>query len=76
MDDILRAVFTSEAAIKLSKQLTELCTRGGYNLTKFLCNDRRVLAEIPVEKRATPSLDLDLDKLPIRCVLLPQFLIP
>ena len=69
MDDVLRAVSTSEAAIKLSKQLTELCARGGFNLTKFLSNDRRVLAEIPVEKRATPSLDLDLDELPVNRAL-------
>ena len=69
VDDVLRAVSTSEAAIKLSKQLTELCARGGFNLTKFLSNDRRVLAEIPVEKRATPSLDLDLDELPVNRAL-------
>ena len=69
VDDVLRAVPTSEAAIKLSKQLTELCARGDFNLTKFLSNDRRVLTEIPVEKRATPSLDLDLDELPVNMAL-------
>lgn len=58
-----------EAAIKPSKQLTEVCARGGFNLTKFLSNDRKVLAEIPVEKRATPSLDLDLDELPVNRAL-------
>ena len=69
VDDVLRAVPTPEAAIKLSNQLTKLCARGGFNLTKFLSNDRRVLAEIPVEKRATPSLDLELDELPVNRVL-------
>jgi len=69
VDDVLRAVPTSEKAIKLSNQLTELCARGGFNLTKFLSNDRRVLAEIPVEKRAAPSLDLDLDELPVNRAL-------
>ena len=69
VDDVLRAVPTSEAAIKLSNQLTKLCARGGFNLTKFLSNDRRVLAAIPVEKRATPSLDLDLDELPVNRTL-------
>lgn len=67
--DVLRAVSTSEAAIKLSKQLTELCARGGFNLTKFLSNERRVLAEIPLEKRASPSLDLDLDELSVNRAL-------
>ena len=69
VDDVLRAVSTSEAAIKLSKQLTELCARGDFNLTKFLSNNRRVLAEIPIEKRASPSLDLDLDELPVNRAL-------
>lgn len=39
VDDVLRAVPTSETAIKLSKQLTEVCARGGFNLTLFLSND-------------------------------------
>ena len=65
MDDVLQAVSPSEAAIKLSKQLTELCASGDFNFTKFLSNDRRVLTEIQVEKRATPSLDLHLDELPV-----------
>ena len=69
VDDVLRAVPTSEKAIKLSNQLTELCARGGFNLTKFLSNDRSVLAEIPVEKMAAPSLDLDLDELPVNRAL-------
>ena len=69
MDDVSRAVPTTEAAIKLSNQSTELCARGGFNLTQFLSNDRRVLAEMPVEKRATPYLDLDLDKLPVNRAL-------
>lgn len=34
-----------------------------------MSNDRKVLAEIPVEKRATPSLDLDLDELPVNRAL-------
>ena len=69
VDDVLRAVPTPEAAIKLSNQLTKLCARGGFNLTKFLSNDRRVLAEIPVKKRETPSLDLDFDELPVNRAL-------
>ena len=31
-----------------------------------MSNDRHVLAEIPVKKRAAPSLDIDLDE-PFEC---------
>ena len=67
--DVLPAVSEAEAAIKLSKQLNELCARGGFNLNKFLSNDQRVLAEIPVEKKSTTSLALDLDELPVNRAL-------
>ena len=69
VDDLLKSVHTPSAAIPLADQLVKLCAKGGFNLTKFESNDRQVLAEIPVKKRATPSLDLDLDQLPINRAL-------
>jgi len=57
-DDLSKSVPTSSPAIRLADQLVKLCRRGGFNLTKFISNERHVLAEIPF-------LDLDLDKLPI-----------
>ena len=69
VDDCLKSVPTPDAAIQLASQLVELCAKGGFNLTKFMSNDRQVLAKIPVEKRATPSLDLDLDELPVNRAL-------
>ena len=76
VDDVLRAVSTSDATIKLSNH-TEVCARGGFNFikfTKFMSNDRRVLsAEIPLEKRATPSLNLDLDELPVQLTVLLEY---
>ena len=35
VDDVLRAVPTSEAAIKMSNQLLELCARGGFSLRRL-----------------------------------------
>ncbi|KAK3747362.1 hypothetical protein QZH41_005268 [Actinostola sp. cb2023] len=64
VDDILKSVPTPSEAIRLAEQLEELCARGGFNLTKFMSNNRQVLAAIPIEKRAAPTLDLDLDELP------------
>ena len=54
VDDLLKTVPTPATA-----------TEGGFNLTKSMSNDRNVLAQITVEKRAVPALDLDLDELPV-----------
>ncbi|KAK3726813.1 hypothetical protein QZH41_019603 [Actinostola sp. cb2023] len=37
----------------------------GLTFTKFMSNNRQVLAKIPSEKRAMPALNLDLDDLPV-----------
>ena len=60
---------TPATATRLASQLIELCAKGGFNLTKFMSNDRNVLAQIPVAKRAVPALDLDLDELPVNQAL-------
>ena len=68
VDDLLKSVPSPEVAIRLSFQMIELCARSGFNLTKFMSNDRHVLSQIPVEKRATQAVDLDLD-LPVDSAL-------
>ena len=69
VDDLLKSVGTPTEAITLADQLVKLCAKGGFNLIKFQSNDRQVLGEIPVKKRAALSLDLDLDELPIERAL-------
>ena len=61
VDDLLKSEPSPKVAIRLSFQMIELCARGGFNLTKFMSNDRHVLSQIPVEKRAAQAVDLDLD---------------
>ena len=56
VDDLLKTVPTPATATRLVGQPIELCAKGGFNLTKFMSNDRNVLAQIPVEKRAVPAL--------------------
>ena len=56
---------TPVTATRLAGQLIELCAKGGFNLTKFISNDRNVLAQIPAEERAVPASHLDLDELPV-----------
>ena len=65
VDDLLKSMPTPESANRLMQQMTRLCAKGGFNLTKFMSNTREVMAAIPLTKRADPSLGLNFDKLPV-----------
>jgi hypothetical protein len=69
VDDNLKSVSTVQKAVWLVGQLTKLLAEGGFHLTKFISNNRDVLASISPEERANPTLNLDLDELPIERVL-------
>ena len=69
VDDLLKSVPTPEEAITLMEQLIELCAKGGFNLTKFVSNNRKVWSAIPLAKRADPSLDVNLEELPVDTAL-------
>ncbi|XP_028416310.1 uncharacterized protein LOC114540230 [Dendronephthya gigantea] len=69
VDDLLKSLNTTAEAIHRAEELIKLCELGGFNLTKFMSNDRDVLSSIAAEKRADPNLDLSLDKLPIERAL-------
>ena len=60
VDDCLKSVETQETATTLVAQLRELLQRGGFNLTKWICNSRPVLEMIPQSDRAKEVEDLDL----------------
>jgi len=55
VDDLLRTVATEDAAVRLVSQLCSLLKRGGFQLTKWLSNNRNVIASIPVEERSTSA---------------------
>lgn len=69
VDDMLRALKNEEIAIQVANDLMSLLAKGGFRLTKFMSNSRTVLEAIPNDKRAVPSIDLDLDELPIERAL-------
>ena len=52
VDDFLKSLDEEEEAISLIKNVTGMCAAGGFNLTKFLSTNEKVIASIPKEKRA------------------------
>ena len=73
VDDCLKSVSSTDAAIELVKELCQLVAQGGFRLTKWLSNDRRVLQSIPEEEVVAEvrhlDLDNDSDDLPVEHVL-------
>ena len=60
VDDCLKSVTSDESAIFLVDNLTELLRRGGFRLTKWLSNSRKVAESIPEAERAKTSLSISL----------------
>ena len=50
IDDLLKSVAQEVQTIQLIKNVKAMCSSGGFKLTKFICNNKRVLQFIP-EKR-------------------------
>ncbi len=71
VDDCLTSVATEQQGIALMHELREVCASGGFNLTKWMSNNRTVLASISEESKAKTVKDLDLekDKLPMERAL-------
>ena len=69
VDDCLKSMSTSDDARRLVSQLSKLLSMGGFHLTKWVSNDREVLASIPQCERAKSVVNLDLEDLPIERTL-------
>jgi hypothetical protein len=69
VDDCLKSVENDLVAITLVQQLQQLMAKGGFRLTKWLSNSRRVLESIPESERAATVKNLDLEDLPIERAL-------
>ena len=69
VDDVLKSTRTTEEAINVATGLVNLLKEGGFHLTKFASNRREVLAALPPQERTNPSLNLDLDRLPMERAL-------
>ena len=64
--DCLCSTPTVPEAVKMVEDLTESCRRGGFHLTKWVSNERKVLENIPEDERAkgVRDLNIDIEKLP------------
>ena len=69
VDDLLKSIQTTDQATALAVKLTAMLKEGGFHLTKFLSNRREVLSALPTQERANPTLNLELDQLPINRTL-------
>ena len=69
VDDCLKSLKTPQEAKTVVKELTELLSRGGFRLTKWISNDREVLESIPQSERAASIVDLALDEIPVERTL-------
>jgi hypothetical protein len=66
VDDLLKSVGSEEEAVSLAIQLSSLLSSGGFRLTKWLSNNKRVLSGLPADDLAATvkNQDLYIDKLP------------
>ena len=70
VDDCLVSVPSESEAISLYHDLRAICTRGGFQLKKWISNSRNVLAAIPEERAVdVKEMDLDHDTLHVERVL-------
>ena len=60
VDDCLKSVTTKAEAKDLISRLCQACGKGGFCLTKFICNERDVLETVPEEERSKDVKTLDL----------------
>ena len=59
VDDGLFSKPSTEQAVYSSLQLMRMLRKGNFRLTKFISNDKDVLAATPAEERTIKNLDLD-----------------
>ncbi len=60
--DCLISVPTEVEALQMVKDLTAVCSKGGFQLSKWISNSRKMLASIPEERLSKSTKDLNLDK--------------
>lgn len=69
VDDLMKSTETVTDATVLANKVCEQLSKGGFHLTKWCSNDRRVIAAIPESERAKTVVNLELEQLPTQSAL-------
>ena len=69
MDDFLKYVNDVTTASLIQQEMTSLLACGGFRLTKWSSSSREVLSQIPSHELACPTLNLNLENLPMERTL-------
>ena len=71
VDNFLKSKDSVGSAINRIFKIKMMCASGGFNLTKFLSNERAIIQSIPYEDRSKniKNLNLELDSLPVERAL-------
>ena len=71
VDDFVKSVATEEESINLAHDVVQATAEGGFKLTKWISNSRKLLETIPEEDMAkeVKNLDLKRDNLPVERAL-------
>ena len=66
VDDFLKSVSTDEEGIQMYRDLKDIMASGGFRLSKWISNSRKLLESIPEDDKAkeVKGLNLEDDKLP------------
>jgi len=64
VDDCLKSIKDETKAISLVSELRALLSKGGFRLTKWISNSRKVIESVPSSERAVAVKDHLLDQLP------------
>ena len=64
VDDYLKSSQNEQAAITTAQQLRILLSKGGFRLTKWLSNSRRVIESIPESERSKLVKEIRFGELP------------
>lgn len=62
VDDCLKSALDEDTAITLRAELRSMLAKGGFRLTKWSSNSRKLPNSIPEDERAQGFRDLDLDE--------------
>ena len=70
LDDLLKSVETEKSAVRLIRDVKAMCQAGGFNLTKFISNKKKVIQSVPGYDRRNGVKNADLDtSLPLKKTL-------